>query len=932
MTSTVAQIQFAAEFVTFLVATAGLALVVLRTELTNSRPPERLSLAIGFLATALAAFGHGSLLLKGNYEGLVIGLRVGGIVGLAIGSIWWWRGRGIAGHLLWAGLFGWSVAAVLEAIGAGRATDALLAAGSLVVGGALLVASRRAVAARVAASAAGTLLLVVLVLSVALSAVLSSSIQREELNRLQSRATTEANLATTSFQNEIAAAHYGGLFLAETASAAGGTLKESDVANVLGIMQSVNVGAAGDGGSGGYLEFLAPPTSPPAGAGGQVVPAAGRIIASVGFKAGDQVTPTQLSGEPIVAESTCSNGPNQGSVYVVNGQVLAVSTYALCFQTSSNPNPVVVGIVLRARPLDDGYLEVRHKDDPFLSLAIVDGNTVLAKSGALPPARTLTRIGSQVLTSSAPVTRVIGNQYVAAQPIQQAGGQIIGAVVVSAPTSTVVATRDRLFRTLFLIALGGTLLALGLAVVIGDRITSGLRRLTVVAESIRRGQRGERAGISSDDEVGVLGAAFDSMADSVEEHTRALREAAEEETRLRGRLEAVVAGMGDALVAVDPNGNITDFNQSAEEMTGVTAAHAVGEPVDEVVRLVNEDGASLGPRLKTPSPSRWGMLATAQDLSGAEIPVAISAGGLRGPGNELVGQVLVLRDLRREREVERMKTEFLSRVGHELRTPLTGIMGYADFLLRQATNPKRRPVPAERAQLCYEEILVSAKRLLRVVEMLEFFASSGAGRVLLRPEPLDVRQLIDLVVSPWTERLPENAISRRIGRRMPEINGDRRWLALAVDELIDNAVKFSPGGPQVMVTAIVTDGHTAQDSPRVGGPSPSALNGDGPPPARAVEISVSDRGKGMTPEEQATAFGEFVQGDSSDTRQFGGLGLGLSLVQRVVEGHGGTVRCSSMVGRGSTFTIVLPVPPEEQPPLDHTLAADVERRRHHAAN
>ena len=923
MTSTVAQIQFAAEFVTFLVATAGLALVVLRTELTNSRPPERLSLAVGFLATALAAFGHGSLLLKGNYEGLVIGLRAAGIVGLAIGSIWWWRGRGIAGHLLWAGLSGWSVAAVLEAMGAGRATDALLAAGSLVVGGALLVASRRAVAARVAASAAGTLLLVVLVLSVALSTVLSSSIQREELNRLQSRATTEANLATTSFQNEIAVAHYGGLFLAETASAARGTLTESDVVNVLGIMQSVNTGTASGGSSGGYLEFLAPPAAPPT-AGG---PSAGRIIARAGFKDGDQVTPTQLSGEPIVAQSTCSNGLNQGSVYVVNGQVLAVSTYALCSQTS---NPVVLGIVLRARPLDDGYLEVRHKDDPFLSLAIVDGTTVLAKSGALPPAGTLTRIGSQVLTSSAPVTRVIGSQYVAAQPIQQAGGQIIGAVVVSAPTSTVVATRDRLFRTLFLIALGGTLLALGLAVVIGDRITSGLRRLTLVAESIRRGQRGERAGITSDDEVGVLGAAFDSMADSVEEHTRALRDAAEEETRLRSRLEGVVDGMGDALVAVDPKGNITDFNQSAEEMTGVTAAQALGQPVDEIVRLVNEDGASLGPRLMTPSPSRWGMLATSLDVSGAEIPVAISAGGLRGPGNELVGQVLVLRDLRREREVERMKTEFLSRVGHELRTPLTGIMGYAEFLLRLPNA--RRPVSPENIEKCYEEIVVSAKRLLRVVEMLEFFASSGAGRVLLRPEPMDVRQLIEAVVSPWMERLPANAISRRVGRRMPEINGDRRWLALAVDELIDNAVKFSPGGPQVTVTAIVTDGRAAQDAPRVGGLSPSALNGNGTGAGRVVEISVSDRGKGMTPEEQATAFGEFVQGDSSDTRQFGGLGLGLSLVQRVVEGHGGTVRCSSVVGRGSTFTIVLPVPPEEEPPLDHPFVTDVERRRHHAAN
>ncbi|MDQ1428491.1 MAG: two-component system, OmpR family, sensor histidine kinase VicK, partial [Acidimicrobiaceae bacterium] len=613
-----------------------------------------------------------------------------------------------------------------------------------------------------------------------------------------------------------------------------------------------------------------------------------------------------------------------GSLYVIGKQVMAVAAYPLC-QSQGNAT-TAVGYLLRVRPLDNDYLDSRHRDDQTVSLAIVDQSNVLAIAGRLPPVRSLNAIGAAVLASSQPVNRVIGGQYVAAQPIKQADNQqsAIGAVVVSTPTSAVVVTRDRLFRTLFLIALGGTLIALGLAVVIGDRITAGLRRLTLVAESIQSGRRGERSGITSDDEVGVLGAAFDSMADSIEEQTRALRSAADDETRLRSRMEAVVAGMGDALVAVDARGNITDFNQAAEEMTGVTAAQAVGEPVDEVVILVNEDGGSLGPRLRTPSPSRWGMLATALEQNGTEFPVAVSAGALRGPGNELVGQVLVLRDLRREREVERMKTEFLSRVGHELRTPLTGIMGYADFLMR-------RSVPVERAQVCYEEILVSAKRLLRVVEMLEFFASSGAGRVLLRPEPLDVHQLVESVVVPWSERLAApSTIASQIADDIPEINGDRRWLALAIDELIDNAVKFSLGGAQVTVTAGVALGRPPQEPPRFSGPGASAPSANGPGSVRVLEISVMDRGKGMTPEEQATAFGEFVQGDSSDTRQFGGLGLGLSLVQRVVEGHGGTVRCTSLSGRGSTFTIALPLPPEREP--EPTLAEIDERRLQSSAN
>src|SRR5213076_2193542 len=115
---------------------------------------------------------------------------------------------------------------------------------------------------------------------------------------------------------------------------------------------------------------------------------------------------------------------------------------------------------------------------------------------------------------------------------------------------------------------------------------------------------------------------------------------------------------------------------------------------------------------------------------------------VRGPASELVGSVLVVRDLRPEREVERMKTEFLSRVGHELRTPLTGIMGFSDLMARKS-------VPPNQARVWHGEILEQSKRLLRVVERLEFFASAGAGRLRLRPDWVDVRVLIDDVVSVW---------------------------------------------------------------------------------------------------------------------------------------------------------------------------------------
>src|SRR5213075_2885509 len=106
-------------------------------------------------------------------------------------------------------------------------------------------------------------------------------------------------------------------------------------------------------------------------------------------------------------------------------------------------------------------------------------------------------------------------------------------------------------------------------------IGSALRALTRAAEDIQSGDLTVRARVQSDDEVGVLGAAFDTMADSIESMTGDLKRAADDEARLRNRVEAIVAGMAEALVAVDPEGNVTVFNQAAENLLGVAAAEAV---------------------------------------------------------------------------------------------------------------------------------------------------------------------------------------------------------------------------------------------------------------------------------------------------------------------------------------------------------------------
>jgi PAS domain S-box-containing protein len=337
--------------------------------------------------------------------------------------------------------------------------------------------------------------------------------------------------------------------------------------------------------------------------------------------------------------------------------------------------------------------------------------------------------------------------------------------------------------------------------------------------------------------------------------------------------------MGEALVAVDADGRITLINRAAEELLDVDAPSAIGQPVDDVIIANSDDGSDLVGRLRRPSLARWSATITLIPEQGPLVPAAISAGALRGPGGGLAGAVLVLRDLRPERQVERMKSEFLSRIGHELRTPLTAILGYADILVR-------RKVPDAKARQFYDEIYESGKRLSRIVEMLEFSAAAEAGRSLMRPEPVSVRSLVDGVVGEWQGRLNGNyAVGRRVARGLPDIIGDRRWLALSLNELVDNAVKFSPDGGRIGLVA-------------------AGCDYEGRP---AVEISVIDQGVGMSDADRDRAFAEFSQIDSSDTRRFGGLGLGLSLVKRVAEAHGGAVTCASAPRKGSKFSIVLPI-------------------------
>jgi PAS domain S-box-containing protein len=839
------QFQFATELVGMLVAASGLVLVTLRADLIR-RITARLLMGLGFALLGAIAFAHGSQLVTTDHVALLGGGRAAGAALIVVGTLAW-AGAGRSRTALAAGAVVTAAGGVAEAVRAGtNPVSGVLVVGSVLIGLALLGAARRSIAIRVAASAAATLLLVVLVLSVALSSVITSSVQHEQLLQFRTRVGVEAGTIDTAAAGALAdarlvAANLDTLAVTSPITVLRGTTGRRALVDRLRMIATFYpVGAVG------YL----PAAGSAAGAPAATLPIVGRLPVASGLACTGAVSATD----------------GRRDLVVVRGHAVAVGAFAVCAAGRAQP----LGRVIVQVPLDAAFLQAVRRDDPGLSLSLVSGRAIVAHAGDGAGPGVVAAVGSDAAGARA---RLVGAEFVSVVPVPALGSAPALTLVAALPTTAVASTTDSLLRTLFIIALGGTVLALCLAAVTGDRITSGLRRLTAVAKGIQDGRTSDRVGIISRDEVGSLAGAFDAMVDSVEEKNAALQEAADGETRLRNRLEAVVAGMSDALVAVDSTGRVTDFNRAAETLTGRSATDALGLDVTAVIVLESEEGEVLAGGV-TRGGEAWADLSVLRTAAGA-VPVAISSGAIRGPAGETVGRVLVLRDLRREQELERMKSEFLSRVGHELRTPLTGILGYADILVR-------RDVPKEQAHTWHGEILQAAKRQLRIVQLLEFFASSSGGRLQIRPEPTAVRSLVDAAVAAWAGRLPEGLrLTARVESNPPDVLGDARWLSLALDELIDNAVKFSPQGGRVVVRAVAD--------------------------AAGVSISVSDRGRGMDREEQERAFGDFEQGDASDTRRFGGLGLGLSAVARVAAGHGGRVECRSAPDRGTTMTVWLPI-------------------------
>jgi two-component system phosphate regulon sensor histidine kinase PhoR len=405
--------------------------------------------------------------------------------------------------------------------------------------------------------------------------------------------------------------------------------------------------------------------------------------------------------------------------------------------------------------------------------------------------------------------------------------------------------------------LGGAAIAWIFSARIGQRV----RLIAGIAERYRRGDLTPPQLGFGDDELGTVARALD---ESVQEVGRRLGEQA----RDRARMEAILAGMVEGVIVVDPQARLQLMNDAARQMLKLDEANVgIGRPYIETIRLpaIAELVAGV----------LFGRAPEAVQLSPPRDPSrTIMATAAPAAGAIAHGVILVLHDITELRRADQIRRDFVANVSHELRTPLTAIRGYVEALSDGDADE------ADRRRFL-EIIARHTQRMERLVKDLLRLARLDAGQETLDLIACDTRNLMDTLIADLTPAAAERGqrIAVTIAPGAETVRADPAKLHDALRNLVANAIIYAP----------------EESTIRVGAERQGAR----------VAIAVSDEGPGIPDEDLSRVFERFYRVDKSRARDPGGTGLGLAIVKHLVELHGGTVRAENGANGGARFTITI---------------------------
>ena len=458
-------------------------------------------------------------------------------------------------------------------------------------------------------------------------------------------------------------------------------------------------------------------------------------------------------------------------------------------------------------------------------------------------------------------------------PISGNSGNPLGIISVT----TNIESRYTQVKDIGVIFVSSSLIAIVLVIIITFLISQGITKpiaeMKKQTEKIAEGNYTGEVKIYSDDELGQLGQAINDL-------SLKIKEAQESTESERQRLDSVLRHMSDGVIATDRRGRIVIMNTAALDILNLKSEKVIGIPLLEILPL--EERVTFRELLET---QQERLIYLEEDGEDSMIQCEFSV--IQRESGFISGLVCVLTDVTEQQKIERERRNFVSNVSHELRTPLTSIKSYTEALVDGAWENK------EIAPGFLNVIETETDRMMRMITDLLNLSRMDQNRFGLEKEFINMNELVVHIVNRFEMVLQSEPYRDKNYRILTDITQRDLWVELdqdkitqVLDNIINNAIKYSPDGGRIIIRLMET--HTD------------------------IIVSVSDEGLGIARKDIPHLFDRFYRVDKARSRAMGGSGLGLAIAQEVIQLHGGKIWVNSIENKGSTFFVSLPYIPFEE--------------------
>ena len=515
-------------------------------------------------------------------------------------------------------------------------------------------------------------------------------------------------------------------------------------------------------------------------------------------------------------------------------------------------------------------IEMRVVDEKGIVLATTDvsGKSAIGKKNDYQELDDFT-IKSMKVADKDTHSRVLINVH----PIQSmTGDTVLGALYVKSD----IEDQYQQIKNIAVIFVTASLLAVGIsmvvAILIAHSITQPIGEMREQALRIARGDYSRKVTVHGKDELGQLALTFNQLAEQIEE----TQDAMESE---RNRLNSVLSHMSDGVVATDRRGKVITINDMALSLLGISKEAAIGQNIlnlldiekDYTLRKILESTEEL-------------LIERNESNYGDNKIIRVEFSMIRRESGFISGLVAVLHDVTEQEQNERDRREFVSNVSHELRTPLTSMRSYIETLSEGAWQDQ------EMAPRFLKITLDETDRMIRMINDLLDLSRMDNDNLKLNIEMVNFNELVNFVLDRFDVIIANSEKKYRIVREFTqrplfvEVDTDR--MIQVIDNIMNNAIKYSPDGGKITVRLMETHNN--------------------------VILSITDQGLGIPKKDISRIFERFYRVDKARARKQGGTGLGLAISKEVVKALGGTIWATSIENYGSTFYISLPYEPFEE--------------------